>query len=199
MAFSSNVTAAGLIVIGVVTFNTGITLTITDSLGNTYAQAGTYLLNGAGTYRLSIWYAKNIAGGACTVTVTPSATAFITWGQSEYSGAHLTAPLDSTNSGTGTGTVPTTGSITVSEANEMIFAVINAGGPKTKDAAYAERYNVLAGANNGILTEDHIGVSASEAATATINSGAWEAIGASFKPASTGNPHYYYEQQRAAL
>lgn len=186
LAWSSNVAAGALKVVGIITFGTNITVTVSDNLDGAYTQAGTYIVSGS--RRLSIWYFPNATGGATTVTVTPSATAFISWDQTAYTAARTTAPLGDESGATGTGTTSSTGTITVAEPNMLIYAIVDVAGNgtvKTKDANYTERYNVLQSATvMGLLAQDHIGVSADEAATATHASVGWEAFGASFKSAS---------------
>lgn len=72
-AFGSNVTAGNLIVVFISHLIAAAgTFTVTDGLGNTYVEA--VRSASAGTFGLSckcsIWYAYNISGGACTVTVS---------------------------------------------------------------------------------------------------------------------------------
>jgi hypothetical protein len=101
VVFDSPVGAGNLIVVGV--FNQVDpsapyrVSSITDSLGNTYTQAGSYA-DGDGALiqagvSLSVWYAISVAGGACTVTVTSGTPKVCA---AEYSGVRATAPLRST-------------------------------------------------------------------------------------------------------
>jgi hypothetical protein len=74
---------------------------------------------------LQIWYAKNIKGGADTVTANFDATANDTklW-IVEISGADLTSPLDVTATGVASsGTSITSGNFTTNYANELILAI----------------------------------------------------------------------------
>jgi Concanavalin A-like lectin/glucanases superfamily/Bacterial Ig domain len=93
---------------------------VKDSLGNSYALAigpttGTGL-------RQSIYYARNIAGGSNTVTVTFNrAAAFVDVRVLEYSGLDTSSPLDVTAEGTGRATSPSSKSATTTAANELIF------------------------------------------------------------------------------
>jgi hypothetical protein len=93
---------------------------ITDTRGNTYTLAigpttGTGL-------RQSIYYAKNIAAGANTVTVTFSkAAAFVDFRVLEYSGLDTANPLDKTAGAVSSGTTASSGAVTTTAANELIF------------------------------------------------------------------------------
>src|SRR3989304_1598661 len=76
-AFASNVTAGNLIVVAVTKDAAADTIqTPTDSLGNTYALAVKSNYN-TSNY---IFYAMNITGGACTVTVTASSGSYYSVG-----------------------------------------------------------------------------------------------------------------------
>jgi hypothetical protein len=117
--FGSNVTAGDLIFVVVVDLDNGAgigTLTLTDSLGNTYTQIQNQQLSTQINW--SCWYAKSIAGGACTVTFEDhNGNTFlhgITMVCAEFSGLSATAPLvseqqffqSSGGGGTGTFTLP---------------------------------------------------------------------------------------------
>ena len=93
---------------------------IVDSQGNTYTRAvgpttGTALSQ-------SIYYAKDIAGGSNTVTVTFNySAAYPDVRVLEYSGADTTKPLDVTAGASGTGLTGNSGSATTTSANELVF------------------------------------------------------------------------------
>jgi hypothetical protein len=93
---------------------------VTDTRGNTYTLAigpttGTGL-------RQSIYYAKNIAAGTNTVTVTFSqAAVFVDVRVLEYSGLDTVNPLDKTAGAVGSGTTASSGAVTTTAANELIF------------------------------------------------------------------------------
>jgi hypothetical protein len=194
-AFASNVTAHSALVVAVCTYNSRtITVTVSDDINGSYTQAGAYIANGAGSHVVSIWYFLNSAAGgaptAGTVTVTPSVSAFVTFGIHEYSGVLTAAALDGNNSGTGTSTAGLTGSVTVSGAGELLFAALGAdtnatqtytpdSGPPAANARYSQTSSSLA----QLFTEDYITVSASQAAAATLVSDKWSMLGISLKPA----------------
>ncbi|MGA9800313.1 MAG: IPT/TIG domain-containing protein, partial [Terriglobales bacterium] len=94
--------------------------TVTDSRGNTYTLA-IGPTTGTGLSQ-SIYYAKNIAAGTNTVTVTfNKAAAFVDIRALEYSGLNPTSPLDQTAGAAGSGTTASSGAATTVSANELIF------------------------------------------------------------------------------
>ena len=93
---------------------------VTDSRGNSYALA-IGPTSGTGL-RQSIYYARNIAAGSNTVTVTfNQAAAFVDVRILEYSGLDTANPLDKTAAASGSGTTASSGAATTTSANELIF------------------------------------------------------------------------------
>ena len=94
--------------------------TISDTRGNTYTLA-VGPTTGTGL-RQSIYYAKNIAAGSNTVTVTfNQAAAFVDVRALEYSGLDAANPLDVAAGAAGTGTLANSGAVTTTSASELIF------------------------------------------------------------------------------
>jgi hypothetical protein len=113
---------AGNLNIVVVGWNdtTSTVSSITDTRGNTYTRAVGPTAGSALTE--TIYYAKNIAAGSNTVTVTFSKTAaYPDVRVLEYSGADTTNPLDVTAAAVGTGTTGNSGAATTTSANELVF------------------------------------------------------------------------------
>ncbi|MGH3515413.1 MAG: IPT/TIG domain-containing protein, partial [Pseudonocardiaceae bacterium] len=93
---------------------------VSDSRGNTYAQAGT-TVTGSGL-RQAIYYAKNIATGSNTVTVAfNQAAAYVDVRILEYNGLDTSSPLDVTAGAAGSSISPNSGAATTTTANELIF------------------------------------------------------------------------------
>jgi len=93
---------------------------VTDSRGNKYTQAGA-MVTGTGL-RQAIYYAKNIAAGSNTVTVSfNQAAAFVDVRILEYSGLDTSSPLDVTAGAAGSGTSMSSGAATTTSAKELIF------------------------------------------------------------------------------
>ena len=113
---------AGNLNIVVVGWNdsTSAVSSITDSKGNTYLRAvgptvGTKLTQ-------SIYYAKNIAAGTNTVSVTfNAAVLYPDVRVLEYTGADTTNPLDVTAAAAGTSLASTSGPASTTSLNELIF------------------------------------------------------------------------------
>ena len=88
---------------------------VSDSRGNTYAQAGTMTTGTA--LRQAIYYAKNIAAGSNTVTVAfNQAAAYVDVRILEYSGLDTTSPLDVTAGAAGSSASANSGAATTTSA-----------------------------------------------------------------------------------
>src|SRR5215218_1891029 len=123
LAFDSANTAGNLIVVYVVWSNRG-SVTLSDSGGNTYAAVAPDSRWGSGNaWRSQVFYAKNIAGGANTVTASfgSSITSFGQIYIHEYSGLDRTNPLDTGAAAVGTASAMNSGAATTSNANDLIF------------------------------------------------------------------------------
>ena len=114
-------TAGNLNVVAVGWNDTAATVnTISDTRGNTYTLA-VGPTSGTGL-RQSIYYAKNIAAGSNTVTVTfNQAAAFVDVRALEYSGLDTTNPFDKAAGAAGSGTAASSGAVTTTSASELIF------------------------------------------------------------------------------
>lgn len=204
LTFASNVTSGNLIVVAVATFNAGSpTVSISDTQGNTYSQAGSYQTSGSN--RISLWYAVAGSTGSNTVSFTPSASVFSGFGIHEYTGTATSTPLDNAVGTTGTASnTVNPGTVTVSAANEMIFCCAGQGdGTNTDNITPGTGYTLRVNQFNSVsfqalYTEDKVSVSANEAPTMSwlVNHN-WQGIGASFKIASgaTGGPWPWFFDQ----
>ena len=120
-AYPSAQTAGNLniVVVGWNDTSSGVS-SITDTNGNTYARAigptaGTALTQ-------SIYFAKNIAAGNNTVTVTfNKAASYLDVRVLEYSGADTASPLDVTAAAAGTGLAANSGPASTTSMNELVF------------------------------------------------------------------------------
>ncbi len=139
-----NITAGNLIVVETDTFDSdGLNddTSVTDSASNTYTKVGTSAETG--TRHVSLWYAKNVTGGA-SVTFTYTVTQgndFPRIAVIQIAGADTTAPLDQGANGSFTatsvaGTSLTTPSITTTSAAEiLIVAGMDSGATGTESFA----------------------------------------------------------------
>ncbi len=179
---------AGNLNIVVVGWN-DITSTVTgvsDSLGNTYTQAGS-MITGS-TARQSIYYARNILAGSNVVTVTfNQAARFVDVRILEYSGLDPSNPLDVTASAAGSSTSPNSGAATTTSASELIFgAGTTATGFTGPGTGFTSR--IITG--DGDIAEDKVVSSTgSYSATGPTSSAPWVMQMATFRAGqSSGNP-----------
>ena len=157
---------------------------VTDNKGNAYALAvgptkGTGLTS-------SIYYAKNIAGGSTTVTVTFNrSAAYPNVNVLEYSGLDTANPLDVSAAATGSGTTANSGSATTRSASELI---VGAGNPssvfKSAGSGFSSR---LINAYGGISEDKVVNSTGSYNATATLTSGSWVMQMAAFRGSGQGS------------
>lgn len=109
---------------------TGIVISsITDNVGNSYVEASAARSTDA-THNavLDIWYAKNIAAGATTLTITTSSSGIpggaVIW---EIAGADTIAPLD-VAAGTNNqpaNSIPAGASVSTSAAGDIVISAVN--------------------------------------------------------------------------
>jgi hypothetical protein len=185
-AFTNSNTAGDLIVV-VASWgnNLNATVSISDTLGNTYVSALGPVNFGAlpPNARQQIFYAKNIKGGANTVTATQNVGSnnFFQLFIFEYSGADTISPLDAVSSATSnSGTAMDSGSAITTYPNELIFGAGNiANAISDPGAGFVNRSNF-----EGTLMEDKfVATASSYKATATGDGTAWVMMMATFRAA----------------
>jgi hypothetical protein len=158
------------------------TLTISDTLGNTYTPAIGPVTDTTQNVTIYIWYVPVCKGGANTVTVTPSTTAALEIHVSEWTGLASVSPVDQTASATGNGTAVSSGSQTTTVNGELIFGY----GWVFNTASAGSGFKPIS-LINGDLDEYQIQSTAGSIATTfTQTSGTWFALMATFKPAAGG-------------
>src|SRR6185436_9259233 len=186
LAFGNPNTAGNLIVVYAIWGNTG-SATISDSNGNAYAPVAPAQPWGNGNgWRSQVFYAKNIAGGANTVTATfgSSITSFGAIYIHEYSGLDRTNPLDTTAAATGSPAAMNSGSATTTNAADLIFG---AGASSNTVTAAGSGFTTRL-SDFGNRTEDkNVSSTGSYNATATQNGNRWVMHMVAFRTA-TGPP-----------
>ena len=168
VAFTNNNTAGNLIVAYVIWNNTGA-VSLSDSRGNAYASAGARRDMGqSGRWSSQVFYAKNVAGGANTVTATFASALQGGWGTvylHEYSGVDRTNPFDVQSAAIGTARAMSTGPVTTSSASLLFSAGasshrVTAAGPDftTRSTAFdnrtMDRISFAAGTYTATMTQD---------------------------------------------
>lgn len=155
-AFTSANTAGNMIVIGVIAgFHTTPTITsIVDTKLNNYTVAisSMFLGQNSGDANMgAIYYAKDIAGGANTVTVTlgvgtDASTIFIV----EYAGLNASSPLVAISSGTGRSSSPTTAtSIATNGEGNLVVGVMSAANSGTPTLGAGTGFTIVQQDNSG--------------------------------------------------
>ncbi len=164
---------------------TSTVTSVTDTRGNTYTQAGS-TITGSGL-RQAIFYAKNIAAGTNTVTVSfNQAAAFVDLRILEYSGLDTNIPLDVTAGASGTSISPNSGAATTNAANELIFgAGMTGDGYASAGTGFTAR---IITAQDGDLAEDGVVTTAGSysAAAPLKRSATWIMQMAAFRAAGQG-------------
>ena len=163
--FSSNNQAGNFIIIWVGWRSASSTVSVSDSTGNAYQSLSIIeFLNEP--LRAQIFYARSIYAGPNTVTVNISGSAVqkVVLDIHEYAGVDPVDPLDGearlNNLIAGTNVYPQSGSVTTTQASDLVFGVAYVDGnisnesPWTSETGYALRQS-----NNHSGTEDAIATS----------------------------------------
>jgi hypothetical protein len=188
VAYPAAQTAGDLNVIAVMWGDTTSNVnSVTDSRGNPYTLAiGPTRTNGLSS---SIYYAKNIAAGGNTVTVTFNQRAgWPNVNVLEYSGLDTANPLDVVATATGNGTIANSGVANTTSANELI---VGAGNPTSVFKAAGSGFSSRLINSFGGISEDAIVTNAGNyRATAVMTSGTWVMQMATFRTPQTdsGSP-----------
>jgi hypothetical protein len=155
---------------------------VSDSTSNTY-QIAVPTFRGNGMSQ-AIYYCPNIKSGTNAVTVNFDQPAvFVDLRIAEYSGLSQTNAFEAGTSGTSNGTSASSGPISISTTNELLFAAgmtataFGAAGP-----GFTQR--VITSPDGDIIEDQVANTTGSFNATATLNSGAWLIQVAAFKPAA---------------
>jgi hypothetical protein len=161
---------------------------VTDSMGNSYALAVGPTVQ-AGTATQTIYYAKNIVAapaGGNTVTVMFNTGAYSPDVRiAEYSGVDPTNPVDVVAAAQGTGTLSSSGSVTTTNANDLLIgANLVQQGTTGPGAGYTSR--VITNPDSDILEDEIVSTAGSYSATAPLNGGAWIMQMIAFRAAGSG-------------
>jgi hypothetical protein len=182
LAFPTNTVAGDLILVGF-DFNASTTpKSVTDSQGNIFTPVGTQLTSPSGSQNV-VYYAKNIKGGADTVTVTISANAnIIELYLTEYSGIDQTNPIDAQSGASGSAGPVSSGNATTNFASDVIYGYCPGDGVCTAGTGFATRSSF----DSNLIEDETAGNPGSYAATGSASSG-WTMKMVALKPASSGS------------
>jgi len=189
VAFASNNAAGNWIGVCVRAGSSGETITVTDTLGNTYHQAVQIddTLDTPTGNTLAIFYAENISAGANTVTVSDTVSGTLRFAILEYTGVATANSLDVTVMAQGNGKSPSSGSATTTASGDLLLGAIATADVDSFSATHSfqTREFVPAEPNTKLIAEDQIQTAAGSAsATASLQtSDPWGAVFAAFKAA----------------
>jgi chitodextrinase len=164
-------TRPGNTIVVYVIWNNAGAASVTDSAGNSFASVSAPVSWGSGN-SAQIFYAKNISGGADTVTATfqTPVTSFGVVYAHEYSGIDKNNPVDVTVSASGSSASLNSGSVTTTSANDLIFGA----GVSDNSVTAAGSGFISRDLSYGNITEDRAAAAiGSYAATATHNGQKW--------------------------
>ncbi len=165
------------------------TVTLSDSRGDTYTAATARKTFG-NNWSAQVFYAPNIIGGSNTVKAT-FGTAITSFGivyLHEYSGLATVAPVDASASAAGTSAAMSSGAVTTTNPNDLLFAAGASNNTVTQaGSGFTKRLTDF-----GNLTEDRVVTTAgSYAGTARQNGAEWVMQLVAFRAATsstTGPP-----------
>jgi hypothetical protein len=156
---------------------------VTDSVGNSYALAvGPTQTTGL---TQAIYYAKNVIGGNNTVTVRfKSSATFADVRILEYSGLDPVSPLDVTAAAVGNSALSSSGSVTTTVANELLFAAnVVATGTTQSTSPFVVR--IITSPDGDVAQDAIVSATGSFNASASLSSpGPWVMQLAAFKGVS---------------
>ena len=154
---------------------------VTDTQGNVFTTVGNQLTTPGGA-RSRVYYAKNIKGGADTVTVTLSGnSSWLELYLSEYTGADQTNPIDGQAGASGPAGAVSSGNGTTTAGGDMIFGYCVADYACTAGTGFTTRSNF----NHNLIEDEMGGAAGTYAATGSANNG-WTMQMVALKPNSSG-------------
>ena len=184
--FASSSTAGHLIVVHLTWDKQSRTInTVSDAKGNTYHQIGSEI-NWGTTYRSAFYYAYDISAGASplsiSATLSGSTTSLFEIYISEYSNVLATSdPLDKNKVTAGSGATVSSGSITTTSTNQLIYGVaVGESVPLSGGGGFGVRST-----GNQNIVEDKTGASVGSYSSTFSGGGNWVAAVATFKPMVT--------------
>lgn len=164
---------------------------VTDNQGNTYTLAAASTANNG--QQCGVWYAENIGSpsGTFTATLDPVSTGdYPNLIALEVTGLATSSSFDQTNTATGNSTAPNSGSITPSQADELVIGVACTGGTVASIAAaggWTEEIEQLDSNNHQSGEGDSQIVASTSALSASWTlpgTNQWSALIVSFKAAA---------------
>ena len=180
LAFSANTNAGDLILVAFDYSTAATPSSVTDSQGNVFTAVGNQLTSPGGV-RSRVYYAKNIKGGADTVTVKlTSSSSWLELYLAEYSGLDLTNPIDVQASASGGAGTVSSGDATTSYAGDVIYGFCVGDWACSAGSGFTGRSTF----NNNLIEDKTAGSAGSCAATGSATNG-WTMQMVALKPATS--------------
>lgn len=193
LSFSSNLTAGNASFLFVGNYPSGIS-TVSGSSSGSYTKAIGY--NDGGDNWAEIWYKENVAGGAETITITPTSTSgnYITAYAQEHSGIATSGSLNRTGSVGGNNTVTASAANTQANCLVLTMCVADVGNSNCNFGTATTGYTLVGRENDSNtytgMQACYKYVSSVETSAATITSsisGAADQVLATFSLAAANN------------
>jgi hypothetical protein len=177
LAFPNNTVAGDLILVAFDYDTNSTPSSVSDSQNSVFTAIGNQLTS-PGQVRSRVYYAKNIHGGADTVTIQLSAnSAFLELYLSEYTGVDPTNPIDAQAGASGIAGAVSSGNATTTAIGDLIYGYCVGDWVCSGGSGFAPRSNF-----HGNLIEDELaGKAGSYAATGSAING-WTMQMVALKP-----------------
>lgn len=190
LGYTSGNTAGNLLVLCFrLPFASALTISVTDSKGNTWHEYPDTFANGGD--KGSLWYAENCAAGSNTVTLTAGGTGFFCrLIIAEFSGARTSSSFDASTHATGSSTAANSGSITTSVANELLLGFHENSAADSIGSTPASGWTAVNNVTGNLYLYYKIGTSPGSYSYSTTlgSSEPWAASIAAFKPPGAAPP-----------
>jgi PKD repeat protein len=181
LSFPANTAAGDLILVAFDHDTTSPPSSVTDSQGNVFIAVAGALTTPNGK-RSRVYYAKNIKGGADTVTVNLSANSgWLELYLTEYTGVDRSNPIDAQAGATGHAGSVSSGSARTTLTGDVIYAYCVSDRACTAGSGFVARSTF----NNNLIEDKLAGAAGTYAATGSATSG-WSIQLVALKPASSG-------------
>jgi hypothetical protein len=181
LSFPANTVAGDIVLVAFDYDSNSVPSSVTDSQGNVFYPVGNQLTSPGGS-RSRVYYAKNIKGGADTVTVNLSANSgYIELYLSEYTGVDQKNPIDAQAGASGHAGSVSSGNSTTTTTGDVIFGYCVADWTCTAGSGFAARSTF----NKNLIEDKLAGAAGTYVATGSATNG-WTMQLVALKPASSG-------------
>jgi hypothetical protein len=182
LAFAENTLAGDVILVGFDFADTSASLSVTDSQGNTFTEVGSQLTSPGGSGSV-VYLAKNIKGGADTITVNlASNSGWLELFLTEYSGVNPTNPIDVQAGASGSAGSVSSGNATTAYAGDIIYGFCVADWSCTVGSGFTAWSTF----NDNLIESKTAGSAGAYAATGSANNG-WTMQMVALRPAAAAS------------